>query len=192
MIPPLVSPSRRALLTGPLAIIASRRGRASSRQVPAPDPGRPGDFDFLSGAWTIAHRRRKVDGHWDEFDGDATCWSILGGTASIEELRIPARDFSGLGIRLLDAKTRRWNDYWVNGKERVLDGGPGLTGGFVNGVGTFTAEDTANGTTTIYRGIWDQITPTSHRWRQGASTDGGKTWDDSWFMTWRRVTTATG
>lgn len=192
MYPQIVSPGRRALLTTALAIVASRRGFASIRQVPAPDPGTPGEFDFLSGTWAIAHRRRKADGQWDEFDGEATCWSILGGTASIEELRIPARDFSGMGIRLLDPKTRRWNDYWVNGKDRALDGGPGLTGGFVKGVGTFTAEETEGGTTTIYRGVWDQITPMSHRWRQGASTDGGKTWDDSWFMTWRRTGAAKG
>lgn len=192
MTTPLIEPSRRAVLAAALATLAIHTPRAAGLQVPTPDPGAPGDFDFLNGAWTIAHRRRKADGQWDEFHGEATCWSLLRGTASIEELRIPARDFSGLGIRLLDPKTQRWNDYWVNGKARALDGGPGLVGGFVKGVGTFTAEETEGGTRTLYRGVWDQITPRSHRWRQGASTDGGRTWDDSWFMTWTRTNTPAG
>lgn len=34
---------------------------------------------------------------------------------------------------------------------------------------------------------WDQITATSCRWRQGASRDGGATWDWSWIMQWSRV-----
>lgn len=187
MTSPLTAPTRRAILTAALVAAMGRATHAAPRQSPTPEPGKAGEFDFLSGAWTIRHRRRKPDGQWDEFAGEATCWSLLGGTASVEELRIPARDFSGMGLRLLDAKTLRWNDFWVNGKERVLDGGPGLVGGFVNGVGTFTAEETEGGKRTIYRGVWDRITPTAHRWRQGASTDGGVTWDDSWFMDWTRV-----
>ena len=77
------------------------------------DPGKPGDFDFLQGEWKIAHQRPKANspGEWDHFEGEATCWSILGGIASIEELRIPARNFSGMGLRLLDSEKKLWSDF---------------------------------------------------------------------------------
>jgi hypothetical protein len=150
--------------------------------------GRPGDFDFLSGEWRIQHRRSKdaAGTQWDEFAGEASCWSILGGVASIEELRIPERDFFGMGLRLLDQKSGIWGDYWVNRRDAVLSG-PGLTGGFADGVGTFTAEDKDGQQPVIVRGVWDRITPRSCRWRQGVSRDGGRTWSENWFMDWQRV-----
>lgn len=149
--------------------------------------GKPGEFDFLAGEWQIKHRRLKKAGgaDWDEFAGEATCWTILGGVGSIEELRIPERDFFGLGIRLLDLQTNIWSDYWANKRNAVLSG-PGLTGGFRDGVGTFTADDKDGDKPIRVRGVWDQITKTSCRWRQGVSYDGGNTWSENWFMDWRR------
>src|SRR5262249_37947574 len=119
-------------------------------------PGKPGEFDFLAGSWKIRHRML-VKGAWEEFGGEATCWSILGGVGSIEELRIPARDFSGLGLRLLDREKSVWNDFWVNAKSGVL-GAAGMPGGFKDGVGTFVAEDSDGGQIVKARGVWDHIT----------------------------------
>ena len=156
-------------------------------QAPVP-PGKPGEFDFLTGQWAIAHRRLKTQGttDWDEFAGEATCWSILGGIASIEELRIPARKFSGMGLRLLDVERKVWSDFWVNAAGGVLTT-PGTTGGFVDGVGTFEAADTDAGKPILVRGVWDRITPRSCRWYQTVSRDAGKTWQPNWFMDWTRV-----
>jgi hypothetical protein len=39
---------------------------------------------------------------------------ILAGVGSVEELRIPARNFSGMGLRLLDLEKKVWADHWVN------------------------------------------------------------------------------
>lgn len=155
----------------------------------APEPaGKPGDFDFLAGNWKISHRRLKSPDskEWDEFNGEATCWTVLGGVGSIEELRIPVRDFAGMGIRLLDVDKRVWSDFWVNAKSGVL-APPGLTGVFRNGVGTFEAEDEDNGKPVRVRGVWDRITRTSCRWHQAVSRDGGKTWEPNWFMDWKRA-----
>ena len=174
-----------ALIAGGLAVHAARAGDAPATEAPA---GKPGDFDFLAGEWKIAHRRLKTPGtnEWDEFEGEATCWTILSGVGSVEELRIPARKFAGMGLRLLDVEKRIWNDFWVNAKSGVLTT-PGQTGMFVDGVGTFTADD-MDGTTPIkVKGVWDRITPTSCRWWQAVSRDGGATWEENWFMDWRRV-----
>lgn len=151
---------------------------------PAPT-GRPGDFDFLSGDWKIEHRRLK-DGVWDEFEGEATVRGLLAGIASVEELRIPARDFSGMGLRLLDVERRVWADYWVGGKSGILTPPPSW-GSFVDGVGSWDSAEIDAGQPIIARGVWDRITPASCRWRQAVSRDEGKQWQQTWVMHWTRV-----
>jgi hypothetical protein len=149
--------------------------------------GKPGDFNFLTGEWKIQNRRLKAPDSqdWDEFEGEATVWGFLEGIGSLEELRIPARKFSGMGLRLLDIDQGIWNDYWVNSKAPVLSV-PGLQGQFEKGVGTFSASEEADGSTLIVRGVWDQIEKDSCRWYQTASKDNGKTWQDNWVMRWSR------
>ncbi|HEX8877214.1 MAG TPA: hypothetical protein VF777_10725 [Phycisphaerales bacterium] len=153
---------------------------------------KPGEFDFLAGEWKIKHRRLKNPGpgakvkEWDEFEGEATCFTILAGVGSVEELRIPSRGFSGMGLRLLDVENKVWNDFWVNAKSGVLTT-PGQTGDFENGVGTFGADDMDGDKPIKVKGVWDQITPNSCRWWQAVSWDDGKTWEENWVMEWTRV-----
>ena len=176
---------RRTVLTAAAGTAVAAAVSNGTRAEPVA-PARPGEFDFLNGHWTIANRRLRAPGDWDVFEGEATCWSILGGVASVEELRIPARDFSGMGLRTLDAANGVWLDYWMNSKTGV-PASAGTPGRFVGGVGNFDASDTEDGRPVIYRGCWDQITASSCRWRQGASRDGGATWDWNWIMDWTRV-----
>lgn len=161
---------------------------ASSRpaQADVMAPGNPGDFDFLTGEWRIAHRRLRAPGDWDAFEGEATCWGILGGICSVEELRIPARNFSGMGLRLLNLQTRVWSDHWVNAVSGAL-GASRQTGGFVNGVGAFGADEMDGDALIKVRGIWDNISPTTTRWRQAVSRDNGASWEENWIMDWRRA-----
>ena len=60
--------------------------------------GKPGEFDFLSGEWKVHHRRLKnpINGEWDSFDCEATCWSILGGNGSV--LLEPRRSIGMLNL----------------------------------------------------------------------------------------------
>ena len=186
--------SRRALLktaAAGLAVCVTGTGSAlaSTADAAAEAPyGKPGDFDFLAGEWKIQHRRLKTMGSddWDVFEGEATCWTILGGVGSVEELRIPARNFSGMGLRLLDVEKRLWSDFWVNAKSGVLTT-PGTTGVFVDRAGTFVADDMDGDKPIKVRGVWDRITPTSCRWHQALSYDDGKTWQGQWFMDWTRA-----
>lgn len=155
--------------------------------TPTQGNGKPGDFDFLQGSWQIHNRKlNEATKQWEEFAGESTCWSILKGIASIEELRIPARNFSGMGLRLLDVTTGIWTDYWANAKNASLAGG-GTPGGFTDGAGIWLSEETVDGKTLTFRGMWDNITATSCRWSQASSSDGGKTWQDNWVMQWTRT-----
>jgi hypothetical protein len=101
--------------------------------------GAAGDFDFLSGNWKIQHRQLK-NKKWDLYESEATVYGILGGVASVEELRIPSRNFSGMGLRLLDIERKLWADYWVNSKSGVLGSAPAW-GSFSNGVGIWDSAD---------------------------------------------------
>lgn len=191
-------PTRRQLLKTAaaglaVATVATHTADASPGAAPtasdaAPPPGKPGDFDFLAGEWKIRHRRLKTPGtdDWDAFEGEATCWTILGGVGSVEELRIPARNFSGMGLRLLDVEKRVWSDFWVNAKSGVLTT-PGMPGHFVDGAGIFIADDMDGDKPIKVRGVWDRISPTSCRWHQAVSYDDGATWQENWFMTWTRI-----
>lgn len=186
-----MNPDRRLLLNtgaalGAAALLGDAFAQPSPSYLDAAEPGKPGDFDFLSGNWKISHARQLKPGEWDRFEGEATCWSILGGVASIEELRIPARDFSGMGLRTLDREKKVWSDYWMNAKFGVM-GTEGVTGGFVRGDGVFMSDDMDGDTPIKVLGLWDAITASSCRWRQGVSRDGGKTWDWNWIMNWQRV-----
>ena len=146
-----------------------------------------GDFDFLAGEWRI-HNRRLKDGTsdvWKEFPGAATVYRVMGGQASIEELRIPADSFRGMGVRVWRPKEEKWTDHWTGSYDGVVNA-PQL-GSFVDGEGVFLSEEEVDGVKNLYRGIWDRITPTSCRWHQSASVDGGRSWDWSWWMNWTRV-----
>ncbi|MDZ4776717.1 MAG: hypothetical protein SGJ23_08030 [Alphaproteobacteria bacterium] len=176
---------RRNILNAAAGAMLAGAVAPAVAQEPAA-PSKAGEFDFLNGEWRIAHRRLKAPGEWDVFDGEATCWSILGGVASVEELRIPARNFAGMGLRTLDQTNHVWMDYWMNAKVGLV-GGAGTPGRFINGDGVFTSDDTADGKPIKVRGLWDRITGRSHRWSQSVSRDGGVTWEDNWLMEWVKV-----
>ncbi len=163
---------------------AAPRARTRLDAQPPKPTGKPGDFDFLAGEWTIENRQRKGD-EWDEFDSEATVVSLLEGLVSVEELRIPERKFSGMGLRILERSKRLWADYWMNSRDGVLAAAPAW-GSFVEGVGLWDGDDVEEGKPIIVRGAWDEITKTTCRWYQAVSRDDGKTWDQSWIMEWTR------
>ncbi|MBB5205147.1 hypothetical protein HNQ51_002466 [Inhella inkyongensis] len=181
---------RRLLLqAAATGLSAGSAAAATATATPTPPsfpPGQPGEFDFLAGEWRMHNRRLKAPGEWDEFPGEATVHRLLDGKASLEELRIPARGFAGLGLRILNLETHTWMDFWVSARNGVLSG-PGMPGHFKDGVGLFEADDEDKGQPIKIRSIWDQITPKSCRWHQTVSRDGGKSWEPNWFMDWKRV-----
>jgi hypothetical protein len=143
------------------------------------------DFDFLAGEWIISNRRLTQGDDWETFSGEATVYSVLDGLASIEELRLSPTTYMGMGVRVFDLARRVWADHWVGGSVGVVN--PPMTGTFEDGVGTFLAEDVDDDGPYVARGVWDRITPTSCRWHQSSSRDGGETWEHNWFMDWTRA-----
>ncbi|TYB34289.1 hypothetical protein FXF50_28330 [Micromonospora sp. AP08] len=149
-----------------------------------------GDFDFLVGSWDVTNRRLRKrhvgSDDWDEFPGTSVAHSFFDGAGSFDEIRFPTRGFSGSTVRIRDAETGLWSIYWMNSRRGVLEQPP-MVGRFVDGVGTFHADDTDEGRPIRCRFIWSGITPTSCRWEQAFSTDGERTWETNWIMEFART-----
>ena len=183
---------RRQMLQGTAGVLISVLAAGETGAAPASVKGTvtgkgAGDFDFLTGEWKIANRRLK-DGSadiWEEFPGAATVIGMMGGQASLEELRIPADKFRGMGVRVWRPKEKMWADHWTGSYDGVVNA-PQL-GQFIDGEGIFISDETVDGVAWKYRGVWDRITPKSCRWHQSSSKDGGKSWDWNWTMDWTRL-----
>lgn len=102
----MIELERRTILKGAAGAVLIAAGTPLAAATEA--VGKPGDFDFLTGEWRIHNRMIKpgTKTEWIEFPGEATVYRILDGVGSVEELRIPARQFSGMGLRLLDVEKR--------------------------------------------------------------------------------------
>src|SRR5262245_38445876 len=148
------------------------------------------DFDFLVGEWRAHHRRLLPDGSkWVEFDGTLTNRLLLDGSLNMEEHELPAPTgaYRAVGLRAFDPKTRDWSIWWLDGRYPAMMGKP-VVGHFENGVGRFYSEYEQDGKTRLGRFVWSNITPTSARWEQASSADGGKTWQPNWIFTLTRDT----
>jgi hypothetical protein len=146
-----------------------------------------GDFDFLTGEWTIRHKRLK-DGtkdEWQRFDSGATVHRVLNGMGSVEELRKADGSDMGMGVRVWLSQEKKWADHWTSAGHGVINAPQ--KGEFIDGDGVFITEEEVDGVKWLYRGVWDKIGDGTCRWHQSASSDGGKSWEWNWWMEWTRI-----
>ena len=183
-----------ALLTALMGpIVPARSSQDNPKTVQAPNLSGLHDFDFLAGQWTSHHRKLKerlAGSHeWVEFDGTLSMRQLMNGWANVDDnvFKMPGGDYRGVGLRAYDPKTGQWAIWWLDGRNPFGELDPPVKGCFKNGVGTFYADDTLRGKKIRVRFVWSHITPTSARWEQSFSPDGGKTWETNWVMEFRRV-----
>jgi hypothetical protein len=155
------------------------------------------DFDFLFGQWTIYNRRldqRLVGSQtWLEFEATADVRPCLGGIGNVDEFRAIFPDgepLIGMTVRIFNPADRLWRLYWADSRSATLF--PPVTGSFRDGIGEFLGEDVQDGAPVSVRFRWSEITPTSARWEQAMSADGGATLEWNWVMDFVRVAQATG
>ena len=148
------------------------------------------DFDFFMGSWTVHNRRLKErlkgSTSWDEFTGTVLARPIWGGKANTDEYEAdsPLGHIQGMTLRLYDPKSQQWSLYWANSANGILE--KPMIGGFKNGLGEFYDQEMFEGKSIFARYLWSGITPTSCRWEQAFSPDGGKTWETNWIMDFTR------
>lgn len=153
------------------------------------------DFDFLIGTWKT-HLKRLVNPltgstTWIEFEGtQVTEKSSWGGRAIIDEFSVqdPKTNtkVEGLTVRLYNPASRQWSIYWANAKNGAFSLPP-TVGRFTNGRGEFYDQEEFQGRWILVRYVWSDITPTSAKFEQSFSEDGGKTWEANWISTIARV-----
>jgi hypothetical protein len=151
-----------------------------------------GDFDFLTGDWQVSHHRLKErlagSTQWEDFGGSASVRKILGGQGNMDDnvIELPAGTYRAVTLRSFDPTSGQWAIWWLDARNpHHLD--PPMRGAFVDGVGTFFADDTYIGKPIRVRFIWSDITPTSCRWQQAFSPDAGQTWETNWIMDFKRL-----
>ncbi|MET7594274.1 hypothetical protein ABZS84_04275 [Streptomyces sp. NPDC005481] len=144
----------------------------------------PHDFDFLHGTWDVAHRRRTdfldPGSDWEEFRAMGRCWSLFGGAANIDEMKVPDQGWTGLTLRLFEPESGQWSLHWSSSRSGRLF--PPVVGGFTEGLGTFHGDDTHDGRDVRVRYLWSGISPTTARWEQAFSVDHEETWLTNWVM----------
>lgn len=151
------------------------------------------DFDFLVGEWRVHSRRLKQalagDHEWYEFDGTIRSWPLMQGRANVDDtvFDLPTGVYRGVAPRAYDPKTGQWAIWWIDGRNPFGNLDPPVKGRFVDGVGTFYADDTLRGKPIKVRFTWSRITKTGAHWEQAFSPDGGRTWETNWVQTLERV-----
>jgi len=111
----------------------------------------------------------------------------LAGQVNIDdnELALPTGPYRALTLRAFDPISATWAIWWLDSRHpHHLD--PPVVGRFEAGVGTFYGDDVLDGRPIRVRFLWHDITPTSCRWEQAFSADGGATWETNWVMTFTR------
>ena len=152
----------------------------------------PADFDFVIGDWLVKHRRLQERlancNEWIEFDGKMSTQKILGGFGNIEDnvLQMPDEDVRAIALRSYDRNTKTWSIWWLDGRFPDQIDVP-VVGKFIDGVGTFFANDTFKEIPIIVRFVWRQISEDLLQWDQAFSADAGESWETNWTMEFRRL-----
>jgi hypothetical protein len=158
-----------------------------------PSPKSSGhDFDFLTGRWTMYHKKLKSrlsnNNEWIDLESeDVNYGSILNGLGNTDLYKavFDGKPFEGFTLRLFSTKTRLWSLYWVASNSGVLD--PPVVGSFEGEVGHFFCKDTFKGKEIIVVFRWDKRNKEYPVWSQAFSADRGKTWEWNWINVSERV-----
>jgi hypothetical protein len=160
-------------------------------QEPAMEANGQHDFDFEFGTWKthLSRLLHPLTGSktWVEYEGTTAVRKVWNGRANLVELDADAAQghFEGMSLRLYNPQSRQWSLNFAGSREGTF--GPPTIGAFENGRGEFYDQEMFNGRAIFVRFVITDITPTSCRFEQAFSDDGGKTWEVNWIATDTRV-----
>jgi hypothetical protein len=139
------------------------------------------DFDFTRGAWKthIVRRLHALSGSSEtvEMNGTVVARNVWGGRAFLEEINVdgPQGHWQGASLFLYDPKGKQWSQNFFNSAHAEFD--TSLVGSMRDGRIELFSHERLDGRAILVRGVWSEITPTSHRYTESYSTDGGVTWE---------------
>jgi hypothetical protein len=185
-----------SLALHPVAASAQPKSEAGSTPPPIVRQDGRHDFDFSIGRWRthIARRVQPLSGsnEWAEYDGSSIVRTIWDGLASLGETEAegPAGHLEALSLRLYSPESHQWSLTYAS------TGGTSSTptslsvptvGEFKDGRGEFYDTESYQGRNILVRNTWSDITPTSIRFEQAFSEDGGRTWETNWIAVDTRI-----
>lgn len=179
--------SRWILLVGFLGMACSGLELESSQALEHPPEAR--QFDFWLGKWDVNLRILQDDLEWkDSIAAEAHIISILNGKAILELWdSVPIKGFS---LRYFDSDLGRWV-LWLNWPGKNRSGSSSLTGAFRHGRGEFYSESQSpDGGRSLQRYTFSDVGPSSLRWDDAYSQDGGRSWTHQWIMEFSRTAAA--
>ncbi len=177
-----------------VAITALQPALASGSPPGAqPVPPRDGrhDFDFEIGAWKthISRLMQPLSGskEWVEYEGTSVVQKLWDGRANLLILDVegPKGRIEGLSLRLYNPASHQWSLNFASSAVGTLS--QPTIGQFTKGRGEFYDQETFNGRAILVRFVISDITPTSCRFEQAFSNDGGTTWEVNWIATDTRI-----
>ncbi len=145
------------------------------------------DFDFFIGHWQVKHKKLKHrlvnNEEWEEFTGTTVTQKILGGMGNFDDnqLALPEDNYYAATIRTFNKETQLWSIWWLDGRYSDQLDAP-MQGKFVDGIGTFYADEFFKGKAIKVRFLWISHQVDKPRWEQAFSQDNGKTWETNWIM----------
>lgn len=145
------------------------------------------DFDFETGTWKthLSRLLHPLSGStsWVDYEGTSVVRKIWDGRANLLELEVdgPGSHIEALSLRLYNPESHQWSLNFSNSKGGTI--GQPTVGEFKNGRGEFFDQESLNGRMILVRFVISDITPTSCRFEQAFSDDGGKTWEVNWIAT---------
>jgi len=167
----------------PFNAIAQQHADTSKTGVTQPPELRDGqhDFDFHIGRWKSSIKRllHPLTGSttWLPMKGTLVARKVWDGRAQIEELNAEGSSWhiEDLLLFLYNPQSHQWS---LNSAASDIGAmNTPLIGEFKNGRGEFFDQESFKGRLILVRQVWSDITPTSHRFEQAFSDDGGKTWE---------------
>ncbi len=170
--------------------LAQQQSLATKAVTPSTESSGARAFDFLHGSWKVQNRmlKQRLQGNneWWEFSATLEVRPILNKQGNVDQFKATIGNtyLEGVTLRLFHPKTNQWSLHWVDNLTMELQ--TPLVGGFKNGKGEFFADEVYEGNQIKARFIWSDITRDSARWEQAYSTDGGKTWEVNWVMSFTR------
>ena len=145
------------------------------------------DFDFLTGSWTVRHRRLvgRLAGSrsWQEFEGQCDCRPLMNGQGNVDDnvLGLPDGAYRAVTLRSFNPASGLWSIWWLDGRNPHMLDVP-VVGRFEGGEGVFLAEDSLDGKPIVVRFLWRRNSDGLPEWEQAFSPDGGRSWEVNWTM----------
>jgi len=162
-------------------MLASAVLLCAASQSPAAVRDGQHDFDFSDGAWKthIVRRLHPLSGSSEtvELNGTVRARKVWGGRAFLEEINVdgPNGKWQGASLFLYNPQAGQWSQNFFNSAHAEFD--TSLVGSMRDGRIELFSHERLDGRAILVRGVWSEFTPTSHRYTESYSTDGGVTWE---------------